>query len=153
MTTPHVRRNFDRLSRPLLLGILTSCVGILGGILPDLTARHPSLLFSSAVHAQEFSDSELRNYAAVLMQIEPARQSALTQVSRANGGNLPNLVCNQPNTMESLNSEAKSLFIQYCNQCETIAASRGLSIDKFNQITQAVRSSTQLQNRVRSLLN
>ncbi|WP_309738807.1 DUF4168 domain-containing protein [Chamaesiphon sp. OTE_20_metabat_361] len=43
--------------------------------------------------------------------------------------------------------------MQYCNQCETIAASRGLSIDKFNQITQAVRSSTQLQNRVRSLLN
>ena len=153
MTTPHVRRNFDRLSRPLFLGILTSCVSIFGGILPDLTARHPSLLFSSAVHAQEFSDADLRNYAAALMQIEPARQSALTQVSRANGGNLPNLVCNQPNTMESLNSEAKSLFIQYCNQCETIAASRGLSIDKFNQITQAVRSSTQLQNRVRSLLN
>ena len=121
MTTPHIRRNFDRLSRPLLLGILTSCVGIFGGILPDLTARHPSLLFSSAVHAQEFSDSDLRNYAAALMQIEPARQSALAQVSRANGGNLPNLVCNQPNTMDSLNSEAKSLFIQCCNSFALIA--------------------------------
>ena len=153
MTTLHVRRNFDRLSRPLLLGLLTCCASIFSGILPDLTARHPSLLFSSAVHAQEFSDGDLRNYAAALMQIEPARQSALAQVSRANGGNLPNLVCNQPNTMESLNGEAKSLFIQYCNQCETIAASRGLSIDKFNQITQAVRASTQLQERVRSLLN
>ena len=153
MTTPHLRRNFNRLSRPLLLGFLTSCVSIFGGILPDLTARHPSLLFSSAVHAQEFSDGDLRNYAAALMQIEPARQSALAQVSRANGGNLPNLVCNQPNTMESLNSEAKSLFIQYCNQCETIAASRGLSIDKFNQITQAVRANPELQTRVRGFLN
>jgi Domain of unknown function (DUF4168) len=154
MTTPHARRNFYRLSRPLFLGVLTSCVGILGGILPDLTAQHPSLLFSSAVQAQEFNDTELRNYAAALMQIEPARQSALAQVSRANGGgNLPNLVCNQPNTMDALNSEAKSLFIQYCNQCETIAASRGLSIDRFNQITQAVRANSQLQNRVRSFLN
>ena len=152
MTTPHLRRNFYHLFRPLFLGVLTSCVGILGGILPDLTAQHPSQLFSSAAYAQDFNDTELRNYAQALMQIEPARQSALAQVSRANGGNLPNLVCNQPNTMDSLNSEAKSLFIEYCNQCETIAASRGLSIDRFNQITQAVRSDSQLQNRVREFL-
>jgi len=128
-------------------------VGILGGILPDLTAQHPSRLFSSAVYAQEFNDTELRNYAAALMQIEPVRLSALAQVSRANGGNLPNLDCSKPNTMDSLTSEAKSLFIQYCNQCEAIAASRGLSIDRFNQITLAVRSNSQLQNRVRGFLN
>jgi hypothetical protein len=154
MTTPHTRSNSPRLSRPLLLGILTSILGVLGGIVPDFTAQQPSLFFISAARADDFSDSDLRNYAAALMQIEPIRQSTLAQVSRANsGGALPNLVCNQPNTMNGLNSEAKSLFINYCNQCESIAASKGLSIDRFNQLTQAVRSNPQLQNRVRSFMN
>ena len=153
MTTLHTRSKFHRLFRPLLLGIMTSLLGIVGGIVPDLT-QQPSSFFSSSAHADEFSDPDLRNYAAALMQIEPIRQSALAQVSHANsGGTLPNLVCNQPGTMEGLNSEAKSLFIKYCNQCESIAASKGLSIDRFNQITQAVRSSPQLQTRVRSLMN
>jgi Domain of unknown function (DUF4168) len=153
MTTPHARSYFYRLSCPLLLGMMTSLLSILGGIIPDLTARQPISFTNGLAQAQEFSDPDLRNYAAALVQIEPIRQSALAQVSRANSGGLPNLVCNQPSTMESLNSEAKSLFIKYCNQCESIAASRGLSIDRFNQITQAVRSNPQLQNRVRGFMN
>jgi hypothetical protein len=154
MTTPHVRSTFYPLSVSVLLGTIASLFGILGGIVPDFTAEHASSLFASAAQADEFSDTDLRNYAAALMQIEPIRQSTLSQVSRANNGSaLPNLVCNQPNTMEMLNSEAKSLFINYCNQCESIAASKGLSIDRFNQITQAVRADPQLQNRVRSFMN
>lgn len=152
MTTPHARSNSDRFSRLLVMGIMTSLLGILAGIVPDFTAQQTSLIFGNAARADEFSDTELRRYAAALMQIEPLRQSTLAQVSRANNGALPNLVCNQPNTMEGLNSEAKSLFINYCNQCESIAASRGLNIERFNQITQAVRSNPQLQNRVRDFM-
>ena len=152
MTTPHTPNTFRRLSRPLLLGILTGISGILIGIVPDFTASQPSLLFSSAAQADEFSEADLRNYAAALMQIEPIRQSALSQVRASTGGTLPNLVCNQPNTMEGLNLEAKSLFVNYCNKCETIASSRGLSIERFNQITQSVRSNPQLQNQVRSFM-
>lgn len=152
MTTPHTQSNFYRLSRPLLLGIMTSLLGIISGIVPDVAAAaKPS--FVKMAQTEEFSDPDLRNYAAALVQMEPIRQSALAEVSRANGsGTLPNLVCNQPNTMEGLNSEAKSLFVKYCNQCETIAAGRGLSIDRFNQITQAVRANPQLQYRVRNFM-
>ena len=152
MTTPHTSNTFRRLSRPLFLGIITSISGILIGIVPDFTASQPSLLFSSAARADEFSEADLRNYAAALMQIEPIRQSALAQVRASTGGTLPNLVCNQPNTMEGLNPEAKSLFVNYCNKCEIIASSRGLSIERFNQITQSVRSNPQLQNQVRSFM-
>ncbi len=153
MTTLHTRSNFYCLSRPLLLSIIISVFGISIGVVPDFTASEPSLFFSSAARADEFSDPDLRNYAAALMEIEPIRQSTLAQVRASTGGTLPNLVCNQPNTMEGLNSEAKSLFVNYCNQCETIAASRGLSIERFNQITQSVRSNPQLQNRVRGFMN
>jgi Domain of unknown function (DUF4168) len=153
MTTPHTQRNFYRLCRPVLLGIMTGLLGTLGGIVPDFSTGNPSSFFNSSARADEFNDTDLRSYAAALMQIEPIRQSALAQVSSANSGTLPNLVCNQPGTMEGLNSEAKSLFVKYCNQCETIAASHGLTIDRFNQITQAVRSSPELQNRVRGFMN
>ncbi len=153
MTTPHAPNTFHRLSRPLLLGILTSISGILVGAVPDFTASQPSLLFSSAARADEFSEADLRNYATALMAIEPIRQSALAQVRASAGGTLPNLVCNQPSTMEGLNTEAKSLFVNYCNKCEAIASSRGLSIERFNQITQSVRSNSQLQNRVRGFMN
>lgn len=184
MTTPHTQSKFHRLSHPLLLGMMASLLGILAGVVPDLTVQQPSQIFRIAARADdpnmhrrnpttapneikpnrqatlaqgqsnEFSDAELRNYAAALMQIEPIRQSTLEQVIHANGGGaLPNLVCNQPDTMEALNSEAKSLFIKYCNQSESIASSKGLSIDKFNQITQSVRSNPQLQERVRGFMN
>ncbi|AFY92847.1 DUF4168 domain-containing protein [Chamaesiphon minutus] len=153
MTTPRSASQFYRSTRPLLLGILTGLLGILSGTIPDLAASQPSLLFATVARADEFKDPELRNYAATILEIESIRQSALAQVSRANGkAPLPNLICSQPTTMESLNSEAKSLFVRYCNQSETIAAKKGLSIDRFNYITQAVHSSLQLQNRVRSLM-
>lgn len=143
MTTSHTHTNFSRLSRPLLLGII-SLLGILGGVVPDFT-QQPNLVFSGAARADEFKPSELRNYHEAARQMEAIRQSALPQVIRANsGGVLPNLVCNQPISMDGLTSEAKSLFIKYCNQCETIAAERGLSIERFNQIHQAVRSNPRL---------
>lgn len=135
-----------------MLGTIATCLGLVSGIVPDFT-QQPSAFFSSSARADEFSDADLRNYAAALMEIEPIRQSTLAQVRASSGGTLPNLVCNQPSTMDSLNSEAKSLFVKYCNQCESIAASKGLSIERFNQITQSVRSNPQLQTRVRSFMN
>ena len=153
MATPHTHTKSLRLSRSLMLGMMASFLSILGGIVPDLITQQPSQIFASAAQADEFSDPELRNYAAALMKIEPARQSALAEVSQTNGGTLPNLVCSQPETMEGLNVEAKAIFINYCEQCKKIAAERGLTIDKFNQITQAVRTTPELKQRVQYFMN
>ena len=152
MTTPNTPHTFNRLSRPLLLGLLAGIAGIAIGIVPDFSAAQSGLAVSISARADEFSDPDLRDYAAALMEIEPIRQSTLAQVRASTGGTLPSLVCNQPSTMEGLNPEAKSLFVNYCNKCETIASSRGLSIERFNQITQSVRANPQLQNRVRSFM-
>jgi Domain of unknown function (DUF4168) len=154
MITSQTRPNYSNFSRPLLWGLVASFLSILSGIVPDFAAPQPSQIFASAARADEFKDKDLRNYAAALVQIEPIRQSTLAQVSRALGGaKLPNLVCNQPSTMSGLNAEAKSLFVNYCNQCQSIASRHQLSIEQFNQITQALRSNPQLKQRVRSFLN
>ncbi|WP_373538349.1 DUF4168 domain-containing protein [Chamaesiphon sp.] len=154
MIIPHTQSNFLGCLRPLLLALVASSLSLFGGIVPDFTAQQPHQIFSNVARADDFSDQDLRNYAAAVVKIESIRQSTLAQVSRAMGGNkLPNLLCDRPNTMDGLNSEAKSLFINYCNQSESIAASHQLSIEQFNRITEAVRSNPQLQDRVRSLIN
>ncbi len=155
MIIPHTRSHHaHNYSQPLLLGLIASVLSILSGIVPDFAAQQPSQIFASAARADEFKDKDLRNYAAALIQIEPIRQSTLAQVSRAlGGGKLPNLVCNQPDTMSGLNPEAKTLFVKYCNQCLGIAAKHQLSLEQFNQITQALRSNPQLKARVRQFLN
>jgi Domain of unknown function (DUF4168) len=154
MIISKTRPNYSNFSRPLLWGLVASFLSILSGIVPDFAAPQPSQIFASAARADEFKDKDLRNYAAALVQIEPIRQSTLAQVSRAlGGGKLPNLVCNQPGTMSGLNAEAKSLFVNYCNQCQSIASRHQLSIEQFNQITQALRSNPQLKQRVRGFLN
>jgi uncharacterized protein YllA (UPF0747 family) len=150
MITPHTLNiRFSR-SRLLWLGIITS-LGIASGIVPDLS-QHNAGMFTSSASAQSFDDGMLKGYATALMQIEPIRKATLSQVAQANGGNLPNLVCNQPETMEGLNGEAKSLFINYCNQCRAIAESNGLSLDRFNEITQNIRSNRQLKNRIMNFM-
>lgn len=154
MTTTLARINFKDLSHSLLLSAIISLVSIATGIVPDITAGQPSQIFNSAARADDFSDKDLRSYAAALMQIEPIRQATLPQVSRANGGGrLPNLVCSQRETMNGLTEAARTLFINYCNRCESITSSLGLSIDKFNQITQSLHSNPQLKSRVRDFMN
>lgn len=154
MIIPHTQSNFYSCFHPLIQALAISTLSLLGGIVPDFTAQQPHQIFSYAARADDFSDRDLRNYAAAVVKIESIRQATLAQVSQAMGGNkLPNLLCDRPNTMDGLNSEAKSLFINYCNQSESIAASHQLSIDRFNRITEAVRSNPQLQDRVRSLMN
>ena len=135
-----------------MLGTIATCLGLVSGIIPDFT-QQPSAYFGSSARADEFSDADLRNYAAALMEIEPIRQSILAQVRAINGDPLPNLRCDQPSTMDSLKSEAKSLFVDYCKQCGDIVARKGISDKFFNQITQSVRSNPQLQSRVRSFMN
>lgn len=154
MITPHTRPHHTyHGSVPLLLGLMASVLSILSGIVPDFAAQQPDRIFASAARADEFKEKDLRNYAAALMQIEPIRQSTLAQVSRAlGGGKLPNLVCNQPDSMSGLNPEAKTLFVKYCNQCHGIASKHQLSIEQFNQITQALRANPQLKERVRQFL-
>ena len=153
MATLHTRANLYSLLHPLLLSITITSITILTGVVPNLTAQQPSQMFASVAQADEFSDNDLRNYAAALVEIEPIRKSALAQVSQANGGGrLPNLVCSEPDTMSGLSDRAKSLFIDYCNQYASIAASRGMSVDRFNQITQALRSSSRLKKQIRGFM-
>ena len=151
MISPHTLSFCCRLSHPIVLGTIIG-VSLLGGIVPDLTAQQPDRIFASAARANNFSNDDLRNYAKSLMQIEPLRQSTLAEIRNVQGGPLPNLICNQPATMVGLKDAARSRFIEYCDQCKSIAARNGLSMDLFNAITESLRTDPSLKQKIRSYM-
>ncbi len=132
---------------------MVSFISTLSGIVPDFAAQQPSQIFAAFARADEFKDKDLRNFAAALVQIEPIRQSTLAQVEQAQGAKPPNLVCDRPDGMAGLKPKAKSLFVNFCNQSQSIVSSHQLTIEQFNQIAQAVRSNPQLKERVRRFMN
>jgi Domain of unknown function (DUF4168) len=94
------------------------------------------------------SNAELRKYAAALIEIEPLRLDALNQIQSQVGGQLPELMCHQPSSMDGLPGSAQKIFARYCNRANSIAQKHGLSQDKFNRITTLVANDSQLRGRL-----
>jgi Domain of unknown function (DUF4168) len=121
-----------------------------GESLGNLTARAgttPQLVAQSAVN-EGIGNPELKKYAKALIEIEPLRISALETISQKMTGSLPNLMCHQPESMNSLPIDARKVFVNYCNQSQAIAQRYGLGIERFNEITSLVLSNPRLQGRL-----
>jgi Domain of unknown function (DUF4168) len=103
---------------------------------------------SQPVQTEGISNLELKKYAQALIEIEPLRIAALDTVSKQMNGNLPNLMCHQPESMGGLSSDARKVFVNYCNQSQSIAQGYGLGIERFNEITNLVLSNPRLQGRL-----
>jgi hypothetical protein len=147
MNTPHT--TLDRLFKSRLIWLSVAVtLGIGSGIAPDLSKANTAQMFAQSVRAQDFNPNELRGFAMAAMQIEPIRKSTLGQIKQIQGGKVPNLVCNQPDSMNALNPEAKGLFVEYCNRCKSIAEGNGISLDRFNEIAQALKSNPDLKKKI-----
>lgn len=120
------------------------------GPVGNLTTRAEAVPQRSAQSAvnEGISNPELKKYAKALIEIEPLRISALETISQKMAGNLPNLMCHQPESMSSLPIDARKVFVNYCNQSQAIAQRYGLGIERFNEITSMVLSNPRLQGRL-----
>lgn len=105
-------------------------------------------LSSRIASAEGISGPELKKYAKALIEIEPLRIAALETISKRVDGNLPNLMCHQPDSMNSLPNDARKVFVGYCNQSKSIAQEYGLGMNRFNEITNLVLTNPQLQSRL-----
>jgi Domain of unknown function (DUF4168) len=97
---------------------------------------------------QKVSDAELRKYAMALIEIEPLRVEALNTIQSQVGGQLPELMCNQPSSMDGLPGSARKVFVNYCNKADNIAKKHGLSQSSFNRITALVSSDSRVKERL-----
>jgi Domain of unknown function (DUF4168) len=140
--------DFNRmLSRSLLVGAI-SVFSLIAGIVPDLH-NFSSLNFSTAGYAQDFSESDLNNYARAVLEAEPVRQTALTELKQSIGSNeLPRIACDREDTISNLPDNARSIAQGYCSQYESIVKKYFSSFEEFNQITKTVQSNPNLRQRI-----
>lgn len=138
------------LSRSVMVGTLT-LLSLLSGIVPSFSGRSATLVVNSLAYAQSVDNDDVRQYARVVLLMEPIRQTSYTQIKKI-VGSVPNVVCHQPNTIQSLPRRARPIAINYCNQSKRIVESNGLTIPRFNAITAIAQSDSDLRTRIQNEL-
>lgn len=145
---PHL----TRFSRPLIVTVLTT-LGLLSGFIPELSRESLSLDFSQAVYAQQsVTETEISNYAYAVLGMEPLRQVAYNEIKKIVNGNIPDIQCHRPETINQLPSqEAQKIANNYCNQASALV-SNYLTPSRFNQITRLAEKDTDLRQRIQAKL-
>ncbi|MDV2996683.1 MAG: hypothetical protein N4J56_006337 [Chroococcidiopsis sp. SAG 2025] len=141
--------NFNRmLSRSLLIGAI-SALSVVAG-LPDLH-NFSNFNFSTAASAQDFSEAEVNNYARAVLEAEPVRQTALTDLKQSMGSEeLPRIACDREDSISNLPDNARSIAKGYCSQYESIVKKYFSSFEEFNQITKTVQNNPDLRQRIQN---
>jgi hypothetical protein len=110
-----------------------------------------ALIFSTRVNAQTptVNSTEINSYAQAVLAMEPARQKAFEEIKKLTGGReIPKIVCNDLNSINSLNSQAKDIAINYCNHSQKVVEGSGLSPERFNAITIMIQGNEEVKRQI-----
>lgn len=141
------------LFQSLMVG-MASTAGLLGGVVPDLSAQAPELTFSSVAYAQTaITPAEVQNYARSVLAIEPIRQTAYDEIKRISGSReVPAIACHRPSSLDRLGRDIRQIVVNYCSQSIEIVESNNLTIGRFNTITSNLGSDSALASRIQEAL-
>lgn len=132
------------LSRNLFFGVLTTA---------SLVAGTLTLDSKSEAQIAPVNNSEITSYAQAVLAMEPSRQQAFEEIKKLiGGGEVPQIVCNDPNSMNSLPRKARDIAINYCNRSQKIVEDNGLTISRFNGITIEIQNNNNLKRQVYNTL-
>lgn len=143
------------LNRNLIRTAITSvlaAISILCGAVPQFFWQSPYFNFNYLAYTQDFSDTQLQNYARAVLQIESHRQQAYREIQRIIGRPPGNLACYQPETLRNLPREAQKIAVDFCNISKKIAQNSGLSAEQFNRITRQVQTDAALKRRIQNAI-
>jgi hypothetical protein len=134
----------------LVMGLAT--FGVVTGIIPEYDGQHQTIKIENKAFAQTPSDADLRRYAQAAIEIERLRQATFTSLENMiSQEQTSQLACHQPDSINQLPSNARTLVMDYCRSSEGIVKKYGLSNSQFNQITNQVRQNSDLRNRLRNI--
>lgn len=155
------RHFLPRLGRWRSLGLVSLTVGLLtaGGTLID-GSRQGTRSSAVALAQTAVSAAEIDQYANAILQMEPARSEAYTQIANlllaANLDlNQVDIGCAQSNLTaapRALRQEVDELRVGYCNQARDIVDQNGLTAQRFNEITTAHREDAAVVDLIRQSL-
>ncbi|MBD6616745.1 DUF4168 domain-containing protein [Komarekiella sp. 'clone 1'] len=138
---PH--RYASAISQSLLLGLITTTSVI-----------SSTLSLNSKAYAQTaVNNTEINSYAQAVLAMEPARQHAFEEIKKLiGGGEIPQIVCNDGNSINGLPRKAQDIAVNYCTRSQKIVEDNGLSIDRFNKITMEAQNNNNLKRQIYNTL-
>lgn len=131
------------LSQSAIMGIL-STVGLLAGVVPQLSFHSPMPIFSAAAYAQ---DDDAVRFARAIYAIEPRRVSVSDEVKKITGS-VPDIACNQPQRLNSFAPNVRSLIVDFCNFSRQTIEKNGLTVDRFNAIMMQRENNPEMKRRI-----
>ncbi len=143
------------LSQSLLIGTFTA-LGLLSGFIPAWSKDSATLVFSTSAYAQaNVSSQDVKNYAQAVLAIERLRQSAYQEIKNIlNSKEVPEIVCNNPASINALPGSAQAIAQSYCTQSSAIVANyfpKGKNA-RFNEITVQMQSNSTLRSQIQQEL-
>jgi len=113
--------------------------------------------FSSKAYGQTpepiVNNTEIDSYAQAVLAMEPARQNAFGEIKKLIGnGEIPKIVCNDPNSINGLPKKAQDIAVNYCTHAQKIVEDNGLQFEQFNKITIELQNNTILKRQVYNTL-
>ncbi|MFQ4145452.1 DUF4168 domain-containing protein [Chlorogloeopsis sp. ULAP02] len=96
---------------------------------------------------------EIIGYSRALIKIESARQQAFENIKKIIGNReVPKMTCNDPNSLNSIPSEARDIAVNYCNRSQEIVKENGLTPEQFNKITVELQNNEDLKRQIYNML-
>ena len=144
--------NVNRSLTQSILVSLLAALGILCGIVPQLSGDLSQLTFSTAAYTQEFNDNQLNNYARAVLLIETQRLQVYQQIQKIMGHAPPDIACNRTDSLQAIPRDAQKLAVQFCNNSKKIAENSGLTTPQFNAITERARQDAKFKRRIQDAM-
>ncbi|MDZ8134522.1 MAG: DUF4168 domain-containing protein [Nostoc sp. DedQUE04] len=134
------------LSRSLLFGAIATVSVISNGF--SLSSKA-----NAQTPAPIVNNTEIDSYAQAVLAMEPARQNAFEEIKKLIGnGEIPQIVCNDSNSINGLPKKAQDIAVNYCNHAQKIVEDNGLKFEQFNKITIELQNNTILKRQVYNTL-
>jgi hypothetical protein len=139
------------LIRTAITSVLAA-ISLFCGAVPEVSQHFPYFNFNYLAYTQNFTDTQIQNYARAVLQIESHRQQAYRQIQQIIGRSPGNLACYQPETLRILPREAQKIAVDFCNTSKKIAQNSGLSADQFNRITRQAQTDAALKRLIQNAI-
>ncbi|MEH2212623.1 DUF4168 domain-containing protein [Nostoc sp.] len=150
-----MKKNFDLFSRTSRKRTLSR--SLFFGAIATVSVISNAFSLSSKAEAQTpapiVNNTEINSYAQAVLAMEPARQNAFEEIKKLIGnGEIPQIVCNDSNSINGLPKKAQDIAVNYCNHAQKIVEDNGLKFEQFNKITIELQNNTILKKQVYNTL-
>lgn len=139
LASPKLNKLYFRILSSSVLAL----IGLTAGLIPEISLRSPedvnqisrlTISWSTSAYGQQYSPEEMENYAKAGYEVELLRREVYQEIKNLMGASLPNIVCDQQSTIDSLKPEVQEIANRYCSQSQQIVQQNNLSVNRFNEL-------------------